>query len=64
MVKILKIYKELIDVVILQEDNGDLKIRARITDDGTPEEQEQIRQLVSGTGFQANFKEEIKGQNK
>lgn len=64
MSKILKVYKELLDVVILQEDNGDLKIRARVTDEGTPEEQEQIRQLVSGSGFQANFKEEIKGEEK
>ena len=60
MSKILKIYKELIDVVILLEDDGQIKIRARVTDVGTPEEQEVIKQLVSGSGFQANFKEEIK----
>ncbi len=50
--KILKVYKELRDVLIIQNDDGNLVVRAMYEDEGSPEEQEVIRQVVGSPGFE------------
>jgi hypothetical protein len=49
--KILKVYKELRDVVIFEDDNGNVLIRAMFEDEGTLEEQEVVKQMVATDGF-------------
>lgn len=53
--KILEIYKELRDVVIFEDDNGNMTIRSMFQDKGTDQEREVIKQLVASTGFKANI---------
>lgn len=58
--KILKVYKQLTDVILFQDDDGSVKIRARYTDDGTPEEQSYISETVGSPGFKASVTENLR----
>lgn len=58
--KILKVYKQLTDVVVLQDDDGSIRIRAGIQDDGSAEEQEVIRQTVGSPGFRSTSVDSVK----
>lgn len=49
--KIVGIYLEMREVVIIQNDDGILEVKAMYTDEGTEEEKEVIRQKVLTTGF-------------
>lgn len=49
--KIVGIYLEMREVVIVQQDDGQLVVKAMFTDEGTEEEREVIKQKVMTTGF-------------
>lgn len=58
--KILKVYKELRDVVICEDENGNTIIKSMFTDEGTEEERKIVEGLVMTTGFNATITDVIK----
>lgn len=49
--KIVGIYVEMREVVIVQQDDGQLVVKAMYTDEGTEQEREVIKQKIMTTGF-------------
>lgn len=49
--KIVGIYLEMREVVIVQNDDGILEVKAMYTDEGTEQEREVIKQKIMTTGF-------------
>ena len=49
--KVLKIYKELRDVAICEDDNGQMIIKAMYTDEGSEEERKVVEMSVMSEGF-------------
>lgn len=53
-IKILAVYKYLEQVVIYEDEKGQICVRAFMEDQGTEEEQKAIKDLVLSSGFQVN----------
>ena len=53
-IKILAVYKYLEQVVIYEDETGQICVRAFVEDPGTEEEQKAIKDLLLTTGFKVN----------
>lgn len=60
--QIIKVYKQLTDVVIFKDDTGAVRIRARYQDDGSPEEQAYIKETVGSPGFKPTIVENVRAE--
>ena len=58
-IKILAVYKSLEQVVIFEDEKGEVCIRAFAEDQGTEQEQAAIRDLVLSSGFKVNNTQKI-----
>ncbi len=60
--KILKVYKQLTDVLVLEDDSGAVVLRSRLIDPGTPEEQAYIKETVGSEGFKSSLVESARAE--